>query len=70
MQATSETEWLREHYVQQRRLAERIGLDALGNPWSSSNTVPSSLTSYRDLKADFFNRDEYGNDDASRWDRL
>lgn len=48
------TELSREHYVQQRRVAVSLGLDGLGDPWSGNHSVPSSLTSYRDLRANFW----------------
>jgi hypothetical protein len=69
VQPTGEPELLREHYLQQRRLAVGLGIDALGDHSSRNNAVRSSLTSYRDLKASYFDRHESSGDDARRSER-
>ena len=59
-----QAELSREHYVQQRRVAVGMGLDALGDPWPSQNAAQSNLTSYRDLRASYLGQDPSNHDDA------
>lgn len=47
----------RNHYVQQRRLALSMGLDALGDPQTQSVVDFGGISTYRDLKTNYWTHD-------------
>jgi len=58
----------RNHYLQQRHLALSLGLDAFGESFTGDGVESWTVSSYRDLKTDYFEDDaaRAGNTSAER----